>query len=111
MKFDEFLERLDAIGIPYAEVEFEDNYDEEPPAPPYICYLYMEETRGPDMCPNKLVHIQVALEVYTDHKDEELIKRVEKEVLYDVEYQKETSVISEENLIQTNYDISIFKKN
>lgn len=108
----ELQARLHQFGVPFVEGEFIDTYQTPVPEPPYICYLCIENTIGPDECPDMLKHIQIVIEIYIEQQgDHELIDRFEKEVLFDVEYQKEEVYIHEENLIQVNYDIQEFIKN
>ena len=52
-----------------------------------------------------------ALELYTDRRDDPgLEKRIEEEVFFDTEYEKQQGLIRSENMVQTAYMFSVVEK-
>ena len=109
-KFETILERLDALNLPVAHREFKDTKRNPAPEPPFVVYLIEERQRGSDDR-NRLREISVSLELYTDRTpDAEIERRIEDEVLYDVEFVKYQADIREENTVQTAYDFEILQR-
>lgn len=109
---EDIVQRLKETGIPYSHLEFVDTKATPAPDPPYMCYIYSEDSVGPDDSPSMLISVDIGIELYTSKiRNEELENIIENKVVYDTEYHKEIAVVPQENLIQTSYDISIkFKK-
>lgn len=104
------IQRAEATGLPVAHNEFVSTKQKPAPDPPFICWLSSERQRGSDD-KNRIREIAASIELYTDRKeDPELEKRIENEVLFDVEFQKIQAKIEEENMVQTAYDFTITQK-
>ena len=107
------LKRAEALGLPMAEDFFAEKKGKPLPTPPYICYLATTKERGHDF-KNVLREVTGSLELYTDRKDNPelpmLQRRIEKEVLFDVEFRKYQAFISEENMEQTAYEFELLEK-
>lgn len=110
MRFDTILERLDAFGLPYAHLQFEDSETNPAPKPPVIVYLATVTPRGPDCGPAMLEQVEAAIELYTDYPDSGLESRLEVEILEGVDFRKFQAVIDSENLVQTAYEFTILQK-
>lgn len=107
---DMVLERASKLDIPMAYIQFDPNGQEEPPQPPYICWLSHERQRGRDD-KNCIQEISASIELYTDQTvDQTLEKQIEEMVLYDVEFDKYQTAIEEEEMIQTAYEFEIVQK-
>lgn len=109
-RFEEIIKRAEGLGLPIAHNEFTDTKKNPAPAPPFLCWLSDERTSGAD---NKIQirTVDGALELYTDrHDDPELEKRIEEEVFFDTEYEKQQGLIRSENMVQTAYMFSVVEK-
>lgn len=109
-RFEEIIKRAEGLGLPIAHNEFTDTKKNPAPAPPFLCWISDERTSGPD---NKIRirTVDGALELYTDRRDDpELEKRIEKEVFFDTEYEKQQGLIRSENMVQTAYMFSVVEK-
>lgn len=108
--FEEIIKRATTLGIPIAKNEFRKTAKKPVPDPPYIVYLSNEEQRGDDKR-NRIREFNGSVELYTDRvPDETLECQIENEVLFDIEFSKEQSLISSENIVQTAYDFKIIQK-
>ena len=108
--FEEIIKRLEKLGIPVADTEFKDTKKHPAPEPPFTCYLCKETQRGSDQ-KNLIREIDGSVELYTDRiKDPSLEKRIETEVLFDIEFIKEQYNIKTENMILTSYDFELIQK-
>lgn len=108
--FEEIIKRAETLGLPIAEYEFRATKSNPPPAPPFIVYLSTEEQRGTDE-KNRIRQISGSIELYTDRKaDHVLERRIEDEVLFDVEFQKYGAPIPDEDTYQTAYEFTIVQK-
>lgn len=109
-RFEEIIKRAEGLGLPIAHNEFTDTKKNPAPVPPFLCWLSDERTSGPD---NKIRirTVDGALELYTDRRgDPELEKRIEEEVFFDTEYEKQQGLIRSENMVQTAYMFSVVEK-
>lgn len=109
-RFEEIIKRAEGLGLPIAHNEFTDTKKNPAPDPPFLCWLSDERTSGPD---NKIRirTVDGALELYTDRRDDpELEKRIEEEVFFDTEYEKQQGLIRSENMVQTAYVFSVVEK-
>lgn len=112
MTLETIIARAKLLRLPLAKNEFRETLENPIPAPPYLVYLIPSETgRGADAI-NNIKEIHPSLELYTDKTaDDSLEKRIEKEVLYDVEYEKFQTTIESEELVQTAYEFTLICKN
>lgn len=107
---DDVLRRLATLGLPVAFREFKDTKKNPAPEPPFAVYLAQERQRGSDD-KNRLREVSASIELYTDRApDAALEKRIEEEVLFDVEFDKYQAEIKTENVVQTAYDFEILQK-
>lgn len=108
--FEAILERAEKLGLPMAKEKFVKTNKKPIPDLPYLIYLTEETQRGSDQR-NMLREIDASLELYTDRKaDEELERRIEKEVLFDISFRKDQATIESENMVQTAYEFAITQK-
>lgn len=108
--FEKIIERATKLGLPIAKNAFRKTAKKPVPEPPYIVYLISESQRGDDT-KNRIREISGSIELYTDRKpDEALEYRIEREVLFDVEYRKDQGYITTENMVQTAYDFELIQK-
>jgi len=108
--FEQIIARAEALGIPITEYEFKATKQNPAPAPPFIVYMKTERQTGPDGF-NRIRQIDASLELYTDRKsDPALEKRIEDEVLFDVEFVKQGVLIQSENMFQAAFDFSVVQK-
>ena len=104
------LQRAARIGLPIAKNEFVNTKQHPAPDPPFICYLTSEKHRGSDDR-NRIREYSASLELYTDRKENpELERRIEEEVLFDVEFDKFQESIKDENMVQTAYEFATVEK-
>lgn len=108
--FEKILERAEGLKIPIAHNEFLKTNKTQLPDPPFMVWLSSERQRGDDK-KNRVREIEGSLEIYTEKKaDPTLEKKIEEEVLFDVEFRKYQATISSENTVQTAYDFTIIQK-
>lgn len=110
VKYERIIERAVALGLPVAEYEFQDTKKNPAPAPPFLIYFSSEEQTGTDT-ENRFRKINGSIELYTDRKtDHNLERRIEREVLFDIDFHKTTVPIQSESMYQTAYDFNIVQK-
>lgn len=101
-------ERAVKIGLPIAKDAFEGTLENPVPPLPYLVYTIPHTaSRGADTI-NNLVAEDWNLELYTVADDEaaaEIAGRIEKEVLFDVDYEKFMTPIEDEECFQTAYEV------
>lgn len=108
--FEEIITRAEALGLPITKNEFKKTAKKPIPEPPYIVYLASESQRGDDTR-NRIREIKGSIELYTDRvPDESLEEKLEKEALFDVEFEKFQAVIPAENMVQTAYEFTVVQK-
>lgn len=108
--FEQILERAARLGLPLAHMQFIPTNKTPVPNPPFLIWLANERQRGDDTR-NRIRQIEGSLEAYTEKRaDPALEKRIEEEVLFDVEFQKYQAQIPNEDMIQTAYDFTITQK-
>lgn len=104
---EKLIERAKAVGLPIANMEFEDTEESPVPELPYLVYfIAREKKRGADMLVN-IKESDFSLELYTDLFDsgrESLEEKVERAVFFDVETEKYTAPIESENMVQTAWE-------
>ena len=101
-RFEEIIKRAEGLGLPIAHNEFIDTKKNPAPDPPFLCWLSDEKTSGPD---NK-----IRIRTVDGALDPELEKRIEEEVFFDTEYEKQQGLIRSENMVQTAYMFSMVEK-
>lgn len=110
-KYERIIERAVALGLPIAEYEFRDTKRNPAPDPPFLIYFCSEDQTGTDTG-NRIRKISASIELYTDRTpDHNLERRIETEVLFDIDFHKTTAPIQSENMYQTAYDFNIVQKN
>ena len=108
--FEEIIKRAEGLGLPIARNQFTATNKKPEPDPPFLVYLSTERQRGDDT-KNRIREIDGSLELYTEKRaDPALEKRIEDEVLFDVEFRKFQAQIPNEDTIQTAYDFTITQK-
>lgn len=108
--FETIIRRASALGLPIAEFAFEGTKRNPVPNPPFLVYLKEEHAHGHDSG-NALIEIEGSLELYTERKPAKTWEqRIERDVLYDVEYDKQQAKIESERIVQTAYDFTITQK-
>lgn len=109
MTLGDVLKRIEVLNLPVAYLEFKASKKNPPPMPPYLIYFCSEIGRGAD-CKVNLKEKNVSIELYTDTEpDFELEEKIEKLVLFDIEYQKYQAV-TEEKMVQTAYEFNLIEK-
>ena len=108
VKYEQIIERAKAFGLPVAEYEFRDTKKNPVPDPPFLIYFSSEDQTGTDAENVKVRRINGSIELYTDRKpDHDLERRIERDILFDVDFHKTTAPIQSVNLYQTAYDFVI----
>lgn len=108
--FEKILERAETLGLPIAHNEFVKTNKKGIPDPPFMVWLSTEGQRGDDKR-NRIREINGSLELYTERREDPAIeKRIEEEVLFDIEFRKYQTPITSENTVQTAYDFTIVQK-
>lgn len=108
---EEIISRAHKLGLPLAQYEFVETESTPLPELPFIIWLNVKtQEYGADNI-NLLKRIEMAIELYTDREpNKELEQRIEREVLYDVEYEKYQEVIEKEDTHQTAYSFTVVEK-
>ena len=110
VKYERIIERAVALGLPIAEYEFRGTKKNPAPDPPFLIYFCSEDQTGTDER-NTIRKISGSIELYTDRKpDHDLERRIEREVLFDIEFHKTTAPIQSENMYQTAYGFNVVQK-
>lgn len=110
VRYERIIERAVALGLPIAEYEFRDTKKNPAPDPPFLIYFSSEDQTGTD-AKNRIRRINGSIELYTDRNpDHNLERRIEREVLFDIEFHKTTAPIQSENMYQTAYDFIVVQK-
>nr|DAW85603.1 MAG TPA: hypothetical protein [Bacteriophage sp.] len=112
MKTDTIIQRIRNTGLPYTEIEFQGTIETPFPQLPYIVYIkpLIEEDKSDDGAVY-IRRVKMAIELYTDRTPEEVLeKKIEEEVLKDIEYKKYQTKIENEDITQTAYEFSIIEK-
>lgn len=108
MTVEELIRRSKSLELPVTKNAFSGTIDEPVPPLPYMIYLIPHEKgRGADNF-NNLKETDFDLELYTAADDEErekLAKKIETEILFDVEYEKYVVQIDNEECFQTAYEV------
>lgn len=108
--FEEIIERAVSIGIPITEYEFTPTKQNPAPNPPFIVYLKPEKQTGSDE-KNRIRDISASIELYTERKPDPMLeKKIENEILFDVEFTKNVAPIPNENMYQAAYDFEVIQK-
>ena len=108
--FEEIINRAEGLGLPMAEFAFEGTRKNPVPDPPYIVYLRESNVYGHDTG-NAIESISGSIELYTDRKPyPEWERRIESEVLFDINFEKQQAAIESERMVQTAYDFSVIQK-
>lgn len=108
--FEEVIKRAEGLGLPIAHNQFIPTNKKPVPDPPFLVWLSNEQQRGDDTR-NRIRQIEGSLELYTEKRDDPGIeKRIEEEVLFDVEFRKYQAQIQSEDTVQTAYDFTITQK-
>ena len=111
VKYEQIIERAKAFGLPVAEYEFRDTKKNPVPDPPFLIYFSSDDQTGTDAENVKVRRINGSIELYTDRKpDHDLERRIERDILFDVDFHKTTAPIQSENMYQTAYDFVITQK-
>lgn len=101
-------ERAGSLGLPITKNAFEGTLENPVPDLPYLVYLIPHtESRGADNI-NNLIAEDWDLELYTvadDKATAEIMRQIENEVLFDVDYEKFTAPIEDEECFQTAYEV------
>lgn len=108
MTADELIKRAEEFGLPITKNQFEGTVDNPVPPLPYLVYLIPHEIGTGADDKNNLKAQDFDLELYTaeDGKElSELAKRIEEEIFPDVEYEKYSAYIREEECFQTAYEV------
>lgn len=102
-------ERAEQIGLPIAKNAFTGTLENPVPDLPYMVYLLPHISgRGADT-KNNLVAVDWNLELYTAEDNgaaENIRKKIETEVLHDVQYEKYIAYIDDEECFQTAYEVN-----
>lgn len=108
--FETIIKRAEGLGLPIAQNQFTPTNKNPVPDPPFLIWLYSEKQRGDDTR-NRIREIEGSLELYTERKaDPAMEKRIEEEVLFDVEFRKYQAQVPQEDTVQTAYDFTITQK-
>lgn len=108
--FEEVIKRAEGLGLPIAHNQFIPTNKKSVPDPPFLVWLSTEQQRGDDTR-NRIRQIEGSIELYTEKRaDPEIEKRIEEEVLFDVEFRKYQATIQNEDTVQTAYDFTITQK-
>lgn len=103
------IERVKTLGLPMADMAFEETEESPVPEPPYFVYLIIhEKKRGADV-KNNIKETDFSLELYTDRfmtGREELEKAVDERIFFDVETEKYVAVIESENMVQSAWEVN-----
>jgi hypothetical protein len=105
MTYQEINKLIESIGLPYAYYQFEDNTSI---APPFVVFFYdYSDVYADDS--NYAEKVVLNIELYTDYKDIEKEKAVEK-ILRDagLSWDKESARIPSERMWQTAYTTEVY---
>lgn len=96
---------LNGVNVPFAYLEFKEG---EAVAPPFICYLYNQNTPEPADNVNYVKIEQLAIEVYSDTKDFALEAEVERVLnKYELVYYREETFLDDEQLQMVTYTTEV----
>ena len=104
MKLKQIVEMLESINIPVAYRSFEVDKHNQPPAPPFICYLFPNS--DPEFADNanaaKVEELDI--ELYTDRKNFELENSIEEALKSnELPFSREEEWIDSEQMLQTTF--------
>lgn len=106
---EQLIKRAKTVGLPVAEMAFEETEENPVPEPPYLVYLNTRQyRRGADMV-NNIKETDFSLELYTDKYAADrkgLEEKIEERVFFDVETEKYTAPIESENMVQTAWEVN-----
>lgn len=106
---EKLIERAKAVGLPIANMAFEETEETPVPEPPYLVYLVPhQKSRGADVI-NNIKETDFSLELYTDKfavDREDLEETVENKVFFDVETEKYVATIESENMVQSAWEVN-----
>lgn len=109
-RLEEIIKRAEGLGLPITHNEFTDTKKNPAPDPPFLVWLADERTSGPDN-QIRIRTVDGALELYTDRRDDpDLERKIEEEVFFDTEYEKQQGLIRNENMVQTAYLFTVVEK-
>lgn len=110
-KYEQVIERAQKFGLPVAEYEFRDTKKSPAPKPPFLIYFCSEDQNTTDAENVKIRQINGSIELYTDRTpDHDLERRIERDILFDIDFHKTTAPIQSENMYQTAYDFTVTQK-
>lgn len=108
--FEDVIKRAERLNLPFAHNQFMPTNKNPVPDPPFLVWLSSEQQRGDDT-KNRIRQIEGSLELYTEKRaDPAIERRIEEEVLFDVEFRKYQTKIPGEDMTQTAYDFTIIQK-
>lgn len=108
--YEEIISRAKSLGLPIAEYEFRATKKNPAPDPPFLIYFSSEKRTVIDE-KNWIRNITGSIELYTDRKrDPELESLVEMKVLHDIDFEKATVPLQDENMYQAAYDFTVVQK-
>lgn len=104
MTTSNLIERLKATGCKVAEIAFL-----KAPTYPAIVYFIDNSGRGDDD-KNHIINVKVRLELYTQKIDKEVENLIGKNVLFDVEYESDSTYEDSQKEFIRYYEFSFIEK-
>lgn len=106
---EKLIERAKSVGLPIANMAFEETEETPVPELPYLVYLVPhQKNRGADAV-NNIKETDFSLELYTDKfttDREDLEDTVENKVFFDLETNKYVATIDSENMVQSAWEVN-----
>lgn len=97
-----------SMGFPYAYYQFDENPDNPPPNPPFICFYYPNAV---DMKADNINYARInalIIELYTDEKDFEAETAIEAVLLAnEIPFDKTETYIDSEKMFQITYTMEV----
>lgn len=108
MTFKEIADMVRAIGLPFAYYQFDEDPENPPPDPPFICFYYPNDN---DFIADDRNYVRInslIIELYTDEKDFDSEAVVEAALLTnDLPFDKAEAYIESEHMFQITYTMEV----
>lgn len=108
MTYAEVANIIAGIGYPNAYYQFEENPDNPPPAPPFICFYY---PNNDDLIADNTNYSRIytlIVELYTDNKDFDAEAATEAALLSnDMPFDKVETYVESEHMYQITYTTEV----
>ena len=109
MTYEDIATMIGSIGLPFAYDHFNDEDEDKPTGPPFICFLYPNPGGFMADNINYVPREQLVIELYTDNIDITLEADVETALASaELPFTKAREYVEDERMYQTTYTTEVY---